>query len=493
MIFEKSPEWWLIHLYRRLIVRAPDVFMNEAYYDGKHPLSFVTSKYRDQFGKMLQGVSDNWMALVIDAVEERMHVQGFRMTDQPEGDKDAWKIWQENSLDVDSEMLHSVALQTGSAYVMVGYGDNERPLITVEHPAQVYVAYDGGNRHERVAAIKAWVDEWTGETRANIYLPDGIYKFISQRQVTMDEYTTASGRERALTVLGAMWRPLTEDTVDNPLGAVPIVEFRNRPRMLGEGRSEICDVISVQNQINKLVCDMMIASEFAAFKQRWATGVEIPTDPTTGRELDDFKSAVDRLWHVEDPAARFGEFSGTDLKNYTTAIENRVQSLASRTRTPPHYLLGASGSFPSGESLKATEAGLINKVRSRHRHFGESWELVMRLAFGVLDDPRADAVTAETIWVDPESRNEAVLADSLLKRMALGVPHEQLWQDAGYTQSQIARFKEMLITEALERPLQEVTSVGGITDTTEKRYDPMSGAAVALEARQPDLAPTAAA
>jgi hypothetical protein len=469
-----SPEWWLVHLYRRLLNRMPDVLVFEGYYDGKHPLSFVTSKYRDQFGKMLQGVSDNWMALVVDAVEERLHVQGFRMTDQPDGDRDAWAIWQENCLDADSEMLHSTALQTGAAYAMVWYGDDGQPVITVEHPAQVYVAYDPSDRHKRVAAIKAWVDEWTGETRANIYLPDGIYKFISARQVTLDVYQTASGRERALTALGAMWRPLPGDEmVDNPLGEVPIVEFRNRPRMLGEGRSELCDVISVQNQINKLVCDMLIASEFAAFRQRWATGVEIPTDPTTGLELDNFKSAVDRLWHVADPTAKFGDFSETQLGNYVAAIENRVQSLASRTRTPPHYLLGSSGSFPSGESLKATETGLIAKVRSRHRHFGESWETVLRLAFAILDDPRRNATAAETIWVDPESRNEAVHTDSLLKRMALGIPKEQLWSDAGYTQAQITRFHQMLIDEAKERLKNGgVDPVAKATEVTVQKFDP---------------------
>lgn len=59
-------------------------------YDGNHPLSFTTSEYRQEFSSMLRGVSDNWMALVVDAVEERLHVEGFRMGDQPAGDAEAW-------------------------------------------------------------------------------------------------------------------------------------------------------------------------------------------------------------------------------------------------------------------------------------------------------------------------------------------------------------------------------------------------------------------
>ena len=167
----RSPEWWLVNLYRRLITRQPQIALCEAYYDGRHPLSFTTSEYRQEFSSMLRGVSDNWMALVVDAVEERLHVEGFRMGDQPAGDTEAWKVWQENCLDADSEMLHSTALQTGSAYAMVWFGQDERPEITVEHPSQCFVAYESGSTRKRAAALKAWVDEWTGDVRANVYLP----------------------------------------------------------------------------------------------------------------------------------------------------------------------------------------------------------------------------------------------------------------------------------------------------------------------------------
>ena len=43
-----------------------------------HPdqqLAFATSKYREQFARMLSELSDNWMALVVDAVEELWHLE----------------------------------------------------------------------------------------------------------------------------------------------------------------------------------------------------------------------------------------------------------------------------------------------------------------------------------------------------------------------------------------------------------------------------------
>jgi hypothetical protein len=434
-----SPLWWLELLEPKLTEQAAEAQSFLDYYDGDQPIaSIVTEQYRDAFARMIRDVVDNWMPIVVDAVEERLHVEGFRFGKDAQGDADAWAIWQRNYLDADSEIVHSVACTAGLAAVMVWPDADGEPVITVEHPTQVYVEHVPGARRKRAAALKVFVDDWTGDTLATLYLPESLHKF------------RRSGDE-------ALWVPrgTSEDDAANPLGVVPIVPMLNRPTMFGKGRSEIAEVTSTQDQVNKLVADMLIASEFSAFKQRWATGIEVPIDPETGEEVEVFTAAVQRVWHTASETAKFGEFGETNLANYVGAIENRVQSLASRTRTPPHYLLGGSGSFPSGESLKATETGLIAKVRSRQRHYGETWEEVIRLAFAIKsDDKRAKAYDAETIWRDPESRTEAEHVDALGKlRTMLSVPLEQLWADAGYTPQQIARFRSMLAEEALNRAI----------------------------------------
>ena len=102
------------------------------------------------------------------------------------------------------------------------------------------------------------------------------------------------------------------------------------------------------------------------------------------------------------------------------------------------------------------------------RFFGESWEEVMRLCFAVLGDDKANVSNAETIWGDPEYRSESELADALVKRAAIGVPRQQLWEDAGYTQSQIARFMAMAEQDAANPLLAPVAipKVGNATVNT---------------------------
>ena len=124
-----------------------------------------------------------------------------------------------------------------------------------------------------------------------------------------------------------------------------------------------------------------------------------------------------------------------------------VQHVASQTRTPPHYFY-LSGQFPSGESIKSAETGLVAKVLRKERFYGEAWEEVIRLAFGVEgDDRKAADYTAEVIWADPESRTESEHVDAVMKKAALGIPMEQIYEDLGYSQTTIRRFEAMRARE----------------------------------------------
>ena len=465
-----SPTWWVDKLLTKLNTQSTYTNAFEAYYDGTQPLPIAlsTKQYRKEFEAMLVNVRDNWMPLVVDAVAERTNITGFRLSEDPAADKSASDLWQRNHLDADSKLAHATALTTGRCPIMVWAGADGKAEITVEHPSQIVIAYASGSRRQRVAALKSWCDEWTGETWVNLYLPGDIHKFKARGKVegqlggvvTLSDPRFPGFNGGAVPIdVGNYIVTEREPKVPNPLGVVPIMELRNRMRLRdGHCRSEIMEVISTQDQIDKTTIDMLVASEFAAFRQRWATGVDIPEDDA-GNPVEPFATAVDRLWTVPDPNARFGDFNPADLGQYVKVLENRVQSIAARTRTPPHYFLGQSGAFPSGESIKSAETGLVAKVRDRMVSFGEVWEEAVRLAFTVDGDhAKAAAMSAEVIWADPESRSESEHVDSVMKKKSLGVPTAQLWEDLGYTPQQIERFRSMLLDEALNQLLSNTAA-----------------------------------
>ncbi|MFE5332554.1 phage portal protein [Embleya sp. NPDC056575] len=427
----ESPEWWLDRLYDELLERREYAEKMRCYYDGDPPLPLIAEKARDAFRRLLRQARLNVAGLVVDATAERMQIDGVRLGDAETGDPAAWRIWQGNNLDADSDLLITEAVKVGRSFALVAPNpaDQAMPLVTPEDMTQAIVAYRPGNRRERVAGLKTWMDDWTAKLMATLYLPTGLCKFEAP-----EPRKGLGGRPRWVRreVPGEAW------PAPNPLGVVSLVELRNRPTLLGGAYSELHDVTDVQDRINKTLIDRLMAQEFSAYRQRWMTGYEVPVDDN-GQAIEPFKAAVDRLWIIEDESVKLGEFSQTDLAPYLAAVEADIQHMAARTRTPSQYLLGTMANV-SGDALKAAESGLVSKVRQRQRPIGEGVEEIVRLALRAAGDPRPTD-RAEIIWHNPEFRTEGELVDALVKMSSLGVPREALWERWGASQTEIARWR----------------------------------------------------
>jgi hypothetical protein len=456
-----------------LDVRATRIQRFQDYYDGRQRLAFATSKFRQAFGSLFGAFADNFCPLIADAVEERLDVEGFRIgpaegddTDKA-GDRLAWKMWQTNELDFWSEIAHKEAIVKEQSYALVQPpGDDPGvPEITMESPLNSIVIYEAGSYRRRRAGLKRWIDD-DGYLNATLYLPDQVEKYIAKTKSQSGPINWSTTGWAPRDVRGEDW-PLR-----NPLGVVPLVPLTNRPRLDGTGQSDLISVLPIQDAINKLVMDMIVASEFSAYRQRTATGISIEIDETSGDPTEQFQADVARIWASENENAKFGTLEASDLQPFVSGVEMLIQHLASQTRTPYHYFLQHGGQPPSGDSLRASEAGLIFKASRKKRYFGQSWEKVVRLGFlAIGDTARGQVMESETIWRDSETKTESEHADALIKLGAIGVPEEQLWEDWGYTPTQIARFAmqkaadaQVPVTVAAVQTVPE-TATGPVTRT----------------------------
>lgn len=459
----ESPGWWLQRLGKKILDERDDRIDEDGevepgldtlrkYAENRAPLPRVPGVDPREAHEWMKDARTNWASLVIDSPAERLRVDGFRFgepdddsDDARKADAEANRIWQENSLDADADLVHYGALSQRRAFVLVERGDDGRPVLTHETPRQVAVEHEQGSRRKLAAGLKMWRDDWTGNTRATLWTPQTIYEFV-----TKSDAPTFSGHAAALRGWDAFALPNQGDgSRANDLGAVPFGVFTNRRNRRLSGFAEHEDVLTVQNRINLSLIMLVAAMKYGAFRQRWASGLEVDEDPMTGEKIQPYKLDIKSLWTSGDPETKFGEFAATDLKPYVAAVQAAVQDLAAISRTPPHYLIGAIVNV-SGDALKAAETGLISKVGDRQRNFGESWEAVMRLAFRVLgDETKATSYAAETIWRDPESRTVAELADAAVKKSTAGVPWRQRMEDMGYTPAQISRMEIDRAADAL--------------------------------------------
>jgi hypothetical protein len=412
-----TPDWWRDRLYAELQARQYDIELAQAYVDGNHRQPMLDDRASTAFRRIAGLAATNLCGLIQGTTAERLVVQGFRFGESTSGvaaqsaDADAWRIWQENDFDAESELAVSAALTAARSFIMVepARSPDAVPTMTVEDATQMVVAYAPGSRRERLAALKVFVDEWTGQRFATLLLPGTVHKWRSMDR----QQAQLPG---VVTVAPPQWElrdPGVEFEV-NPLGIVPVFELRNRPRIDGTVRSEIFDVIADQDACNHIALNMLIAAEYGAFRQKWATGIDIPKDPTTGQPIEPDNVAVNRLLATPATEAKFGDFNVTDLRPYIDFYESRVKHMAAVSQTPVSVLLGAADNV-AAEALALTISGHVAKVKNRAKHFEQAFEGAMRCAFLAMNDPRAFATTAETLWIDPEIHSWAEMGDMASK------------------------------------------------------------------------------
>lgn len=442
-----SPEWWRGRLLAELQRRAAAVSILERYYDGDHPLPEPPAKMqqvaeaRDAFENLSRLGVTNYMAPVADAPAARLRVVGFRFgeTENAPGDKDVWRIWQRNHMDADSRLVHHSAFVTGQAFVLV-WPVKDKAQITVEHPSQAIVAYKPGSRRERAAGLKCWVED-DESWRVVLYLPDEVYKWQGKPAAgttTPSEFTE--------------WQPATDDSwpIANPLGKVPLVEFRAnpglRPAPFGGGQSEFAKAITIQNRINKTVFDRLVTAEFQAFRQRWAVGWT-PENPN-----DAVKASVSRLLSFDDENVKLGEFSQADFSPFLSAVTADVEAIGAITSTP-FYSLGKLANPPSGDSLMALQSGLIAKCEDHRDNFTEAHEEVLNLTLVAEKDARASDESTMVLWRSVTHVTFAEKADAAVKYLAAKVPDEAVWTDVlGFSPQDVDRFRVMRADEAMFAP-----------------------------------------
>jgi hypothetical protein len=416
----------------------------DRYYSGRQPLSFLPPDVAQATMGRLRPLLINWPRLVVDTIEERLDVEGFRFGADLPADSRSWEIWQANNLDEWSQQCHLEALLHGRSYGLVWADelDTAQPRISVESSQQMSVAFYPGT--STIAhATKRWTED--GNAFMTIYRPTSIERYVAHAGTAADASMTASAWE------------LREEPLSHDLGEVPVVPFVNRPRITKPlGESELADVIPLADAVNKLATDMMVTSEFSASKRRWATGLEIPRN-VDNRER--FKEEVRVAWDeatkgktwLAGSGVTFGEFSEAPLTNFTAAIELLTSHIAALSGLPPHYLgLTNDGNPTSADAIRSSEAALVKRAQRKQRVFGGSWERVMRLALRVQDPtlpPGAESM--ETIWANPETPTVAQKVDAAVKLDGMGMPFRQNLEDLGYTPTQIDRIQSMKTRDAI--------------------------------------------
>lgn len=391
----------------------------ERYLRGNHDMPYMPRGSKLEYRHIAERSITNWLPLISDTFAKGLFVDGYR----PAKDIDnslPWKYWQDNGLDARQTIAHRGALEYGTSFVLVLPGATG-PLIRPLSPIRTHALYLDND------------DEWPEYALTEQGKAPGVgkmYRLYDNEAV----YTVAV--EKNSDLVKFLYMEL------HNLGVTPIVRFRNR--LDSDAHGIISPLIRVQDRVNESVFALMIALQYASFRQRWATGLAIPNDES-GAPIEPFKAAVDRLWVTDSPDAKFGDFAQTDVSGHLETYTSTVRSLAAIAQLPPHVLLGDLVNL-SADALAAAEAATQRKIGEYETIFGESWEQVLRIAAAAdMDNVGAADQASEVRWRDTEARSLASTVDALGKMVQmLSVPAEAAWERIpGVTDQDVERWKTL--------------------------------------------------
>lgn len=390
----------------------------ERYYAGMQALAFLAPEAREALGTRFGRMATNIPKVAVTSLAERLRVTGF------EG-ADVYPDWLRNDMDQESGVAHREALLLGSSYVIVwadGYG---RPKVTVESAHQMACLRDPGTR-TLTAAIKRWETDTT--TEAILYGPESIVRY----RANSTGATTAGFK--------------VVEELANPLGVVPVVRLLNSDRILDEGVSEIEDLLPLVDGLNKVLTDLLVASEYTGRPRRWATGIEAAEEPVLDDEGDDTGETVavnpypegNRMMLAEVAEARFGQLDAANMSGYTNAVDILLTQISAVSGLPAHMLGVMTDNPASADALRASEASLTARAEARQAQFGRSWEDVARLVVGVRDGADPQQVDVRVQWADAGTRSIAQEADAVVKLHQAGLlPASYALKRLGYSDDEI--------------------------------------------------------
>lgn len=403
----------------------------DAQYEGKAPISYLSTEARSALGSRLTALSSNLPRLAVTALAERMRVQGFRVGGVRSVALEA--AWSRNDLDQMSPVLHREALALGRGYVMVWADEKQRARVSIESAHQMAVIRDPASR-AITAAVKRWEDGQS--THALLMLPEYIYHYRSAHLVSGG---SVSGYQLVAKQL-------------NPLDTVPVVEFRNGDRLLSQGVSEMADVLPLSDALTKLLSDLMVGSEYYARPRRWATGIELVEAPD-GSLRNPFPEG-DRMMVSEAAEAKFGSLPASDLASYREAVDILMSQIMAVSALPAHYVGITTANPASADANRSAEASLTTRAEARQGTFGPAWEQVARLILAVEGNQMPSSYDVSVLWNDPATRSIAQEADAVVKLYQSGLlPQSYALSRLGYSEEEITRIRAAARMDSIDKVL----------------------------------------
>lgn len=443
----------------KIELRRSDIRRHVDYLRGEQGrLEFASDEFKKYFAARFSNFADNWCQPVAQAPVERMHFKGLQPTDDTSVPASVMRVW--DRCDCDRGFSEAALMMTAArrSFGLVTQTPDGRARISFEHPDSCAILTDALTGETYAGLIVRQDDR---REYGTLLTPTTIYDVSRARP----GFLTDNDRRLPPQVQG--WSFTADSARPNPLGTVPLVEFRNQSLLDNRPVSDIEQVETMQDTVNLVWSYLLNALDYASLPARVIMGgdrIEEPVfDDVTGEligakpaELD--KQIGERILQITGDKVSIGEWSSANLQNFVPVIEKAVEHIAAETRTPGHYLLTKSDVPATGYDV--AEAGLVSKTNERLGYMRNGVRELLRLAALTEGDESGAAAVenSRVIFASPLYRSDAQLMDALLKAKQVGFPFEWLAEQYGLGPDEVARVLQMRRDEAEDPELQKIAA-----------------------------------
>lgn len=367
-----------------------------AYWSGQQPKIYLTPKLAETFRALADSLTENYCTMAINSRIHRLEVTGW---DGP-GAATAEDVWTKGGFPLRQDAFYRWGLVHGHSYLAVDEG------MIAANPATTMFAYpDPDDWNRALWAGKCWTEG--GDWYVTLWDDGETARYVARNQQKKRKYLHDTTSHSTLPPSADNF--VLEEESSHGFDQVPVIPVNP----YGYLASPMIDIISpIQDRINKLVSNKLIAAEFGAFKQRvFFTRQQL--SPEAIRQQPDTAIVLDP--GDGDSKASVQEMSATDLGNYDDAKNAEVDALFTVASLPRHMRVNP-GSAPSGEAIKADEAPFIEAITDHQREFGQAFVQ----AFGLL------GVEAEPMWRNPVANDDLSNARVVGELVQSGVPWQAL-------------------------------------------------------------------
>ena len=424
------------------------------FYEGRNDLPFAPKGVNSEYEALRRMSMLPLTRLAVRTPVQRLNMVGIRVEDDEDDvNNDLAGVLRANRIPSRQRILyiHALVLGYGVASVWPNQADRMNPYVYIEDPRNIYLHLDPRNPFNTDWAVKLWLEN-PKKSVAVLYTSAMVYRFEADHA---EDQAPAFDDFRQV------------DSYVNPMRKVPFVVFAPERRADGGADSMIDALIPQQRAIDTMRFNVLLAAQFAAFRQRIVVGYDpvqrdadgnpVFKQDTEGNLVTDNngqpipvvnspgRAGVDRLIVFPGADTKVTDLEESDLTNYVTVLNMLVAAFASTAQVPPQYLVGDFKNV-SGDLMMATEATLRSLVAELQEQFGDSWLALFDLVRAARGES-ALPMDAQIVWGDATPLDLSQVADAVSKMVPPGAPLEMfLDMIPGATPQKIKRWMSMSAT-----------------------------------------------